>query len=85
MQNMWMFFICQLFLSLVMVNKCNGISSPIQPFGEYKHSIELQANISDLWWTVDNAEREIIFELHMKTTGWIAVGISPGKKMKGVQ
>ncbi|UJR19902.1 hypothetical protein I4U23_023034 [Adineta vaga] len=78
---MWLCFTFQIFFSLVMVNKCNGISSPIQPFTEYKHSIELQTNISDLWWTVDDAEQEILFELHMKTTGWIALGISPGGGM----
>lgn len=82
---MWLCFICQLFLLFVMVNKCNGISSLIQPFNKYKYSTELQTNISDLWWTVDDTEREIIFELHMKTTGWIALGISPGKQMKLVE
>ena len=62
------------------MKRSNSLSSPIQPFGDYKHSTELQANISDLWWTVDDAEREIIFELHVRTTGWIALGISPGRK-----
>jgi hypothetical protein len=60
----------------------NGISSPIKPFAKYKHSVELQADVSDLWWTVDDAEREIMFELHVKTTGWIALGISPGKSIQ---
>jgi hypothetical protein len=76
---MWLRFICQLFLSLLVVDKCTGISSPIEPFTIYKHWTELQANIADLWWTVDDAEREIMFELHIKTTGWIALGVSPGK------
>ena len=58
---------------------CTGLSSPIQPVTSYKHSIELQANIADLWWTVDDAERHITFELHIQSTGWIALGISPGK------
>ena len=72
-----------LFLPLmVVVEKSNGISSPVQPFTTYKHSIELQANVADLWWTVNDAEREIIFELHVKTTGWIALGISPGRAIR---
>ncbi|CAF1144593.1 unnamed protein product [Adineta ricciae] len=53
------------------------------PFTEYKHSTELQVNISDLWWTIDDAEREIVFELHVKTTGWIALGISAAGGMAG--
>ena len=28
----------------------------------------------------NHVEQEIIFELHMKTTGWVALGISPGKE-----
>ncbi|CAF3437207.1 unnamed protein product [Rotaria sp. Silwood2] len=35
--------------------------------------MELKPNLANLWWTVDNAEREITFELHIKTTGWIAL------------
>ncbi|UJR14303.1 hypothetical protein I4U23_001293 [Adineta vaga] len=56
---------------------------PIQPFVTYKYSAELQENIADLWWTIDDAEREITFELHIKSTGWIALGISPAGGMKG--
>ncbi|CAF4431727.1 unnamed protein product, partial [Rotaria sp. Silwood2] len=72
-----------LILLLVIVNKSNGISSPIKPFTTYKHSAELQTNVADLWWIVDDAEREIIFEFHVKTTGWIALGISPAGGMRG--
>jgi hypothetical protein len=75
--------IFQLFLPLmVVVEKSDGISSPIQPFTTYKHSVELQVNVADLWWTVNDAEQEIIFELHVKTTGWIALGISPGRTIR---
>jgi hypothetical protein len=66
----------------MLVEKSNGISSPIEPFTTYKHSAELQTNVADLWWTVDDAEREIIFELHIKTTGWIALGVSPGRVVR---
>ncbi len=72
-------FVCELLLLLLIAKQCNGISSPIKPFTTYQHSIELKANVSDLWWTVDDVKQEIIFELHMKTTGWIALGISPDK------
>jgi hypothetical protein len=71
--------VLQLIVSLVVIENTNGISSPLPPFTTYKHSTELQANTADLWWTVDADEREIIFELHIKTTGWIALGISPGR------
>ncbi len=65
-------------LSLLAVGKCNGISSPIQPFTTYEYSTELQADVADLWWSTNETQQDIIFELHIKTTGWIAFGISPG-------
>jgi hypothetical protein len=64
----------------IMITGCTGISSPIQPFTTYKHSSELEKTIADLWWTIDDAKQEITFELHVKSTGWIALGISPGRK-----
>ena len=64
---------------LIVIDRCTGISSPIQPLTTYKHSTELQRDIADLWWTIDDAERDITFELHVKSTGWIALGISPGE------
>ncbi len=70
-------------LSLLIIEKCACISSPIRPLANYKHSAELENNLADLWWTVDDNQREITFELHIKTTGWIALGISPGGGMKG--
>jgi hypothetical protein len=68
-----------LFISLLIIEKCSGISSPLRPFTTYNHAVELAPNVADLWWTVDDAETEIVFELHIKTIGWIALGISPGK------
>ena len=59
-----------------------GMASPLRPFTNYKHSVELQTDTAQLWWTVDNTEEEITFELHVKTIGWIALGISPGRKFK---
>ncbi|CAF4012623.1 unnamed protein product [Adineta steineri] len=60
-----------------------GISSPLRPFTNYDHSAELQTNTVELWWTVNNTEETVTFELHVKTVGWIAFGISPGGGMKG--
>jgi hypothetical protein len=37
--------------------------------------------VADLWWTIDDVKKEITFELHIKTTGWIALGISPGRSI----
>jgi hypothetical protein len=69
-----------LYISMIVIEICSGISSPLRPFTAYDHSIELQANVADLWWTVNDITQEITFELHMKTIGWIALGISPGRK-----
>jgi hypothetical protein len=61
-----------------MVDLCHSTSSPIPPFIKYKHTVELQQNVADLWWTIDDVDLEITFELHVQTTGWIGFGISPG-------
>ncbi len=66
-------------VSLLIIEKCSTISSPIPPLGNHKYSSELESNVADLWWTIDDAKKEIVFELHIKTTGWIALGISPGR------
>ncbi len=66
-------------VSLLIIEKCSSISSPISPLGNHKYSSELESNVADLWWTIDDAKKEITFELHIKTTGWIALGISPGR------
>ena len=65
-------------LLLLVVHKSNEISSPLQPHTTYRYSTELQRNVADLWWVINEIQQEIIFELHIKTTGWIALGISPG-------
>ncbi|CAF0955087.1 unnamed protein product [Adineta ricciae] len=72
-----------LILSVLLFPNSSAISSPIQPYTSYRYSTELQSNVADLWWTVNETKQEIIFELHMKTTGWIALGISPAGGMKG--
>ncbi|CAF5065805.1 unnamed protein product, partial [Rotaria sp. Silwood1] len=59
------------------------ISSPLQPYTIYRYSTELQHNVADLWWTINETQEEITFELHIKTTGWIALGISPAGGMRG--
>ncbi len=75
---MWLHTVSYIIISLLAVQKSNAITSPIQPFTNYKYSTELRTNVADLWWTVNEAEQDIIFELHINTTGWIALGISPG-------
>ncbi|CAF1570125.1 unnamed protein product, partial [Adineta ricciae] len=59
-----------------------GISSPIEPLSVHDHTIELEKNSVQLWWTVNDEEHQILFELHVKTTGWIALGISSAGGMK---
>jgi len=63
--------------SLLLIEKCLSITSPILPLSNHKHSTELEKNVADLWWTIDENQWEILFELHINTTGWIALGISP--------
>lgn len=66
-------------LLATVIHLIHGISSPITPYTSYDHSTELAAGVADLWWTFDEAKQEITFELHIQTTGWIALGISPGR------
>ncbi|CAF1080606.1 unnamed protein product [Adineta ricciae] len=61
------------FLQFASIIECT--SSPIQPFATYRNETELIENVADLWWTVDDVRMEITFELHVRTTGWIALGI----------
>jgi hypothetical protein len=66
-------------MSWLVIEICTGITSPLSTFATYQHSTALKENVADLWWTVNDTEKEIIFELHVKSTGWVALGISPGK------
>jgi hypothetical protein len=74
----WLYVIFYTFLSLLVVENTYAITSPIQPYTNYRYSTELQPDVADLWWTINETEQDILFELHIKTTGWIALGISPG-------
>ena len=73
-------FSALIFLSIMsLLIQCNdAITSPIPPYLNYTYATELQHDVADLWWNVDETSRDITFELHVKTTGWIALGISPG-------
>ena len=66
------------FIFTLVVYDAAALSSPLKTFTDYTYSSELKSNVADLWWTVDAARKEITFELHIKSTGWIALGISPG-------
>ena len=70
--------IISVIVSLLVVQNINAVSSPIQPYMNYTYNTELQSGVGDLWWSVNETAQEIIFELHINTTGWIALGISPG-------
>ena len=63
----------------MIIKTIDAIASPLAPYTAYRYSIELHPDVADLWWTIDESKNEITFELHMKTTGWIALGISPGR------
>ena len=75
---MWFFTISLTIISFLAVHHSDAISSPIPPYTNYKYSIELQPNVADLWWNVNETSQDITFELHVHTVGWIALGISPG-------
>ena len=72
-------FLSSIILSLCLVQHLNAATSPIPPYNNYTYATELQPNLADLWWTIDDVRHEITFELHIKTTGWVALGVSPGK------
>ena len=65
----------------ILVQHNDAVASPISPYINYTYFTEMLNNVADLWWNVDEATREIVFELHVKTTGWIALGVSPGKHL----
>ena len=67
---------------LLQLRNIDTTTSPISTYTNYTYSTELQADIAYLWWSVDETQQEIVFELHIKTTGWIALGISPGLSQK---
>ena len=69
-----------LFLSCT-VGTLRATSSPLKTFANYTYSTELQLGLADLWWSIDDVRKEITFEFHLKTTGWIALGISPGIRL----
>ena len=74
-----MLFMFTIGLVVMVVRGSHAILDMPLPLTTYNYSISLQENVSVLWWNVNEVTEEIIFELHVKTTGWIALGISPGK------
>ncbi|CAF3360260.1 unnamed protein product [Rotaria socialis] len=79
----WFSFFSFVILSADVVQQLNAISSPIPPYTNYTYATELQPNLADLWWSIDDLRKEITFEFHINTTGWIALGISPAGGMIG--
>ncbi|CAF3886409.1 unnamed protein product [Rotaria sp. Silwood1] len=79
----WIALISQILVMLLILKDSYSISSPVRPFTKYQYSTELEKNVADLWWSVDDVKQEIMFELHIKTRGWIALGISPAGGMTG--
>lgn len=68
-----------LLLVVTYANRAKKIgSSSIRLYQEYQHMVELVPRMANLWWIIDDAEREIVFELHVQTVGWFGFGISPG-------
>ncbi|CAF5204153.1 unnamed protein product, partial [Rotaria magnacalcarata] len=80
---MWFSFFSFVILSADVVQQLNAISSPIPPYTNYTYATELQPNLADLWWSIDDLRNEITVEFHINTTGWIALGISPAGGMTG--
>ncbi|CAF3285978.1 unnamed protein product [Rotaria sp. Silwood2] len=80
---MWFSFLSFVILLVGVVQHLDAISSPIPPYTNYTYATELQPSFADLWWSIDNLQKEITFEFHVNTTGWIALGISPAGGMIG--
>ena len=72
-------------ISLLAIRSNEANSSPIPPYINYTYSIELQNDVADLWWNVNETSQDITFELHVHTIGWIALGISPGMHLSFLQ
>ena len=69
-------------LLLLFIYKC--ISVPIQPSETYTHKLIIDEDEPDtyqLFWKTN--DKEIIFEAHCKTNGWLGVGISSNGGMPG--
>lgn len=75
---MWFCSLLTVTSVLIWIHSTDATSSPISPFTTYQYTTEIESGVVDLWWNVDQTKQEITFELHMKTNGWIALGISPG-------
>ncbi|CAF4408788.1 unnamed protein product, partial [Rotaria sp. Silwood2] len=80
---MWFSLLSFVILSVNLVQHLSAISSPIPPYTNYTYATELLPDLADLWWSIDDLRKEITFEFHIKTTGWIALGISPAGGMIG--
>lgn len=70
----------QLMSLMLMMRIFERISNPLPQFTTYEHNAEVETNVEDLWWTIDKNKKEILFEFHVKTAGWKALGISPDEK-----
>lgn len=64
---------------MMIIDQAWTISSPVSPLMKYAHSTELYSGVADLWWSIDNEKGEILMEFHVNTTGWVGLGISPGR------
>lgn len=60
--------------------------APMVPSENYTHSLIVDEDAPEQYimlWKLIN-EHEIQFELHVKTTGWVGMGISPNGGMPGL-
>ena len=60
-------------------------SYPFKPSESYTYKIiidEDEPELYQLLWKINNND-EIVFEVHVKTTGWIGIGISSNGGMAG--
>lgn len=60
------------------IEASSSLSSPLSTYLNYSYSTTIRANAIDFWWSIDRIRDEITFELHVNTTGWLALGISSG-------
>ena len=69
---------CIILFVLNIIQSTEALSSPLRRYRNYTYSTELQPGLADLSWSIDDVTKEITFEFHLNTLGWIALGISPG-------
>ena len=76
----------KLIILLISLFKISLGLAPLSPSESYTHTLDADdddAKLYRVYWKLINNDKEILFELHCKTTGWVGFGLSPNGAMMG--